>query len=402
MGSEKKNILYIGGFELPDKNAAAHRVIANGKMLAELNYDVFYLGVQDTKDTTLKVEDTKSTFEGFTYWSLKYPRNFIEWYKYIADADQIIDVIENHLPALPYAIIAYDYPAVALAKLLSYCRKKKILLIGDTTDWYKVYRGNLLFRIIKSFDTNYRMRWLHNHLDGMITVSRYLYDYYKKRAANVLFLPPLVDIAEKKWEDAGNNLSEELRLVYAGQPFSKGSGKKDRIDKVLFALSEAIKKRPINFKLLVIGITQDYYLENYGINTIPVNIKDKVIFLGRLSHKEVLKEIQIADYSIFIRDDYRVTRAGFPTKFVESITSGTPVLTNSSSNIDEYLIEGEFGFLLNTSNQQRLTDSLLNAIAQPKKEIIKMKLACKRSQLFDYHQFLNSMDEFLKKVRDSK
>ncbi len=401
MHSEKKNILYIGGFELPDKNAAAHRVIANGKMLAELNYDVFYLAVQDTKDTTLKVEDTKSTFEGFTYWSLKYPRNFIEWYKYIADADQIIDVIENHLPALPYAIIAYDYPAVALAKLLSYCRKKQILLIGDTTDWYKVYRGNLLFRIIKSFDTNYRMRWLHNHLDGMITVSRYLYDYYKKRAANVLFLPPLVDIAEKKWEDAGNNLSEELRLVYAGQPFSKGSGKKDRIDKVLFALSEAIKKEPINFKLLVIGITQDYYLENYGINTIPDNIKDKVIFLGRLSHKEVLKEIQIADYSIFIRDDYRVTRAGFPTKFVESITCGTPVLTNSSSNIDEYLIEGEFGFLLNTSNQQRLTDSLLNAIAQPKEEIIKMKLACKRSQLFDYHQFLNSMDEFLKKLRDS-
>ena len=30
---EKGTILYIGGFELPDKNAAAHRVLSNGKIL---------------------------------------------------------------------------------------------------------------------------------------------------------------------------------------------------------------------------------------------------------------------------------------------------------------------------------------------------------------------------------
>lgn len=398
MNSIKKSVLYIGGFELPDKNAAAHRVIANGKMLAQLNYDVFYVGVQNTKEVYSKIEDTKSAYEGFTYWNLKYPQSFIEWYKFISDTDQIIYLIENHLEVLPHAIIAYDYPSISLAKLASYCKKKQILLIGDTTEWYKTNRGNLLFRIVKSLDTSYRMKWLHKYMDGIITVSRYLYDYYDKRMDNVLLLPPLVDATDKKWEYTSDDLNEELSLVYAGQPYSQGSGKKDRIDKVLSALSETIKRKPINFKLIIIGITRDYYLENFGIKAIPDNIEDKVIFWGRISHKEALAAIKGADYSIFIRDNYRVTQAGFPTKFVESITCGTPVLTNRSSNIEEYLIEGKYGFFLDTSGQEQLTNSLFNAITQPREKIQEMKLACKSSHLFDYHNFINNLHDFLNKA----
>ena len=34
-----KSILYLGGFELPDKNAAAQRVMANAKLLREMGFD---------------------------------------------------------------------------------------------------------------------------------------------------------------------------------------------------------------------------------------------------------------------------------------------------------------------------------------------------------------------------
>lgn len=394
--NSKKIILYIGGFELPDKNAAAQRVISNGKLLADLNYDVFYLGTQNTDDP--KIEDKKMSFGGFTYWNLKYPQNIIEWYRYITDVTKIVDVIEHRLPALPYAVIAYDYPSISLAKLLTYCRKNQILLIGDTTDWYKPYQGNLLFRAMKSFDTSFRMRWLHNRMDGMITVSRYLYNYYEGHSANILFLPPLVDASDKKWEYTTQSSSDERSLVYAGQPFSKGSGKKDRIDKVILALSEMLKIKSANIKLYVIGITKEYYLENFGIDMLPDNIIDKVDFLGRISHQKVLSAVQSADYSIFLRDDYRVTRAGFPTKFVESITCGTPVLTNSSSNIGEFMIEQQYGFLLDTSTQKNLVNSLLIAITQPNENITQMKQFCKNSQLFDYRKFIRVTDDFFNKL----
>ena len=38
----KGSIIYIGGFELPDKNAAAHRVLNNAKIIRELGYEVFF------------------------------------------------------------------------------------------------------------------------------------------------------------------------------------------------------------------------------------------------------------------------------------------------------------------------------------------------------------------------
>ena len=42
---EKGLILYVGGFELPDKNAAAHRVLSNGKLLRDLGYEVSFVGI---------------------------------------------------------------------------------------------------------------------------------------------------------------------------------------------------------------------------------------------------------------------------------------------------------------------------------------------------------------------
>ena len=40
-----KKVLYLGAFELPDKNAAAQRVISNGKLLREMGFEVTYVGI---------------------------------------------------------------------------------------------------------------------------------------------------------------------------------------------------------------------------------------------------------------------------------------------------------------------------------------------------------------------
>ena len=38
-------VLYLGGFELPDKNAAAQRVLSNAKLLREMGHDVTFAGI---------------------------------------------------------------------------------------------------------------------------------------------------------------------------------------------------------------------------------------------------------------------------------------------------------------------------------------------------------------------
>ena len=38
-------LIYVGGFEFPDLNAAAHRVLANGNIFSDLGFEVVFLAV---------------------------------------------------------------------------------------------------------------------------------------------------------------------------------------------------------------------------------------------------------------------------------------------------------------------------------------------------------------------
>ena len=65
----KGTILYVGGFELPDKNAAAHRVLSNGKILRDLGYKVVFIDVDKRIQYENDILNTKRILKGFECWS---------------------------------------------------------------------------------------------------------------------------------------------------------------------------------------------------------------------------------------------------------------------------------------------------------------------------------------------
>lgn len=68
--------------------------------------------------------------------------------------------------------------------------------------------------------------------------------------------------------------------------------------------------------------------------------------MGKLTHIDCLNMIASCDFSAIIREDNRVTKAGFPTKLSESFGCKTPVITTKSSNIEDYIIEDNNGYLI--------------------------------------------------------
>ena len=140
----KRTILYIGGFELPDKNAAAHRVTSNGKIFEELGYLVKYRGLFNEKKSE-------------NIFDIKRPSNFVEWVTYSVGCKSIIDLINEDSSIV--AVILYNYPALAQARILSFCKKRNIKVISDCTEWYSVKNHKSLpMKIIKGLDTSFRMR----------------------------------------------------------------------------------------------------------------------------------------------------------------------------------------------------------------------------------------------------
>lgn len=385
--AKRDTILYIGGFELPDKNAAAHRVVAHGKIFNQNGYEVNYIGIDhDIKETNIL--KTKEKFLDGNRFRVMYPKGIKNWIWYLVDINHINKVIKS-LDSEVKMIIAYNYPSVALFRLIKYCKKNGIALVSDCTEWY-VPKGGLVFNLIKGFDSNFRMRFVHKKLDGLIAISSYLYNYYSKMD-NVIKIPPLVDKTDPKWDIIKDTNSQLLRFIYAGSP-----GNKDKIDELVKAFGIIKSSGITNFQLDVVGISESEFLNFYKFR--KKELIDNAKFHGRVSNKQALRFLKNADFSIFIREDNLVSRAGFPTKFAEAMAAGVPVITNRTSNIKDYLIEGENGFFIDYSSIGALVNTLKEIIKIERDQILKLKSNCSNNKKFDITEYSLPLKKFVNNI----
>lgn len=367
-----KNVLYIGGFEMPDKNAAAQRVMANALLLREMGFEVSFIG--PTKDRANAVAEAN----GFKCEYVDYPQGVGQWLKYITEFVSS----EKILAYRPDYVVLYNFPAIASLKILKACHKNGIKVIHDLTEWESADKWNPR-DIIRKIDISLRMRYCMKKMDGVIAISRYLYDYYKPYT-EVILVPPTIDLQNTKWNRSREiSTGERVQLVYAG---SVGMGNKDRLDRII----EVVKQFPF-IDLNVIGLNKEQYESMFGkISGSVTNVK----FYGRVPHTEAVKAVCDADFQMLIRDNTLKNRAGFPTKFVESMSCCTPLIATLTSNIGDYLKDGENGFVVD--EEQTLSNVFTRILAMDKNDIKAMKQHCKDFTGFDYRSYKSEFEKLFK------
>lgn len=388
--NNKKTILYIGGFELPDKNAAAHLVINNAKIFKKLGYTVIFYGV--SKEIKNKDEVKHDIIDSFECFAKPYPKNSIEWCKDFFNIGRYKQIIDEH-PDIKF-LITYNIHSYQMLKLIKYCRKKKIYIISNVTEWYENKISIKPINFIKFLDTNIVMKILNKKVDGIISISSYLKKYYDRYINNIVVIPPLIDIHDKKWNNTYKS-SNVIKFVYSGSPETNDT--KDRlypIIKCLYNLKE------YNFVFSIIGITKEQFLfQHPDMEELLKELNNKVVFYGRVSHARSIEELFNSDYSIFIRDSTRKNNAGFPTKFVEGYTSGINIIASNISDIKCYFPNSDMSILLKNNDEKTIQDSLAICLKNSKK-VIKQK---RRNGLienpFDYNKWVNIVDSFLSKYK---
>lgn len=376
----KGTIIYIGGFELPDKNAAAHRVINNAKMFKELGYKVVF--INKIVEISMLINNIKRTeYYGFECWEIYVKQSKIETLRAMHDISSIKSIFIQYSDLK--VIIAYNFPAIALLKIRSYCLSNSIKCIGDITEWYGTKDKSLIYKIIKGFDSTLRMRVINKMLDGLIVISKYLHHYYKNQE-NVICIPPLIDLNDEKWAIEKENKKDKITFVYAGSP----SSEKERLDVIIDCISELSYYYPI--ALNIIGITKEQFLSMYKVkHDFLMNSKpNTIIFHGKLNHIEAIRFVKQADFTFVIRDDIRLTRAGFPTKFVESITCGTPVISTDNSDLKQYIHNEMNGYIVTTD---KLKEDLERVIKFDKK--IKVE-----NKIFDYKNYIEQTKQLMEGI----
>lgn len=373
MPENKGTVLYVGGFELPDKNAAAHRVLNNAKILRELGYNVVFCGVDREISASAQSAEMISGFESYP---VPYPKSTKQWLKQMLNIGQYSYLINKFSDIK--IVICYNLHAAPLAKLIRLCRRKNIKIVADCTEWYENKFSFNPVKLIKCIDTFLCMRVFQKKCDGMIAISNYLAEYYKKSVKNIMVLPPLVDLSDEKFAFQTPKTENDIpTFVYSGSP----SASKESLGDVVKCFDNITD---LDYRLIIVGVTAEQFSAMYGFS--PKS--NKIEFRGRVPHKEALNAVRQSDYAIIIRPRTRVTMAGFPTKFAEAISVGTAVIANDTSDLSLYLKDGKNGYLADENN---LEHSLRDVLAAPiNKNVSK--------EQFNYKNYITVTEKFFKSI----
>lgn len=390
---KKKLIIYLGNFDKPEISAAGKRVFGNALIFSKLGYKVVLIGKNksdnDTSYPILYEEDID--YYAFPNLSLYKTTQYINYVNYI------IEKVGN-----PESIIRYGSPGLATfdRKLITFCKKKNISLIADVVDWLPSGGNSIIFNLFKKIDTYLEKGVFNKKSDGIITISSFLSNYYKNKNCKTVIIPPVVS---KYRENKESN--PITKVVYAGIPFRLGrrvkseDEVKDRLDLAVRGIIGVIRKG-VSVTFDIYGITKEQYLTAYPTDAeVFEGMDDSVRFHGKKSMGTVQDAVNTADFTILLRNRNRATMAGFPTKIVESISCGTPVITTNTSDLDKY-IDNTTGFFVDISSEKKIIDDLKKIFSCDNELLRLMKKNCFESKKFCADMFEDRVKGFITELEN--
>jgi glycosyltransferase involved in cell wall biosynthesis len=390
-------IVYFGGFALPNRNAACHRAYANAKLIGQFGIDTRIVGFEPADSTAVRrMAPTKG---GIGLLALPTKSGKLP----IVSSFRL-----NPGPAIHYlkclgkrrriaGVICYNYPSIAQAGLQAYCRLNGIRYISDVTEWNSGGGLGAARLLLKSVDNSVRIRILNWMGDGIITTAPFVTAYYGKFGNSAGELPTLFDKTTLVTRPHSQPPpGAPVRVMFVGPGFDvqipKAEPKhlKERIDLIVRLAAAAIDSGR-DFYLDVFGLTREQFSRHFPDDaSIADHCHDRIAFHGRVSHETILEALLRADFSIILRDNKRANNAGFPTKFAESLTAGTPVIIDRIESLAAYH-QHPHVILIDRTNPVAMARSLLQKIEDYRLRESRNPSPLSTFQTFDYTNFRHEM-----------
>jgi glycosyltransferase involved in cell wall biosynthesis len=102
-----------------------------------------------------------------------------------------------------------------------------------------------------------------------------------------------------------------------------------------------------------------------------------------------------------VRPQKRFANAGFPTKVVESLSMGIPVICNYTSDLSEYLRDGHEAIICKDHYPPAIAEALRKVLELTPEQRAQMRVEARAraEKDFDYRNYSKPLDEFIKRIR---
>lgn len=377
VNKKRGTILCLTFNDFPNKDAGSVRLLAIAKALVMTNHNVKVITMG--KNSTNEWEQLE---EGISHKSVRNASNgkkslIKSYFKFNSYVNSEIDKINDLRAVFVFNTFFYVFNNKRLKKL-------GIPLVYDSTEWYNACQfkyGFFSFEYISNMlvvKHKVRKPW------RVIAISKLLENHYRKKGLCVKRIPAVMDV--NSFDDIKYTPNKKIQIVYAGSP-----GKKDALYKIIQALKELPFDLLDRFEFKIIGLTKDQFITQCKIKDIPKNVS----FIGRISRDEVIEQLANADFTTFMRDErLRFVNAGFPSKVSESMSMGIPVITNLTSDLSNYLVDGENSVVVKGFHSKDYAQALIRVANMSGDMLIEMHKAAKITafEKFDYLNYVNDLD----------
>jgi glycosyltransferase involved in cell wall biosynthesis len=394
MNATYKKILYLGPFRFPNHDAASSRVLNNSKVLKALNFDVVVLSWGGTYLDGDLSEDGNYYHNGIRYIITKdidLRSFFRRLFGLFFTGQNSLRFIRKELVSTRF-VIGYNLPLYFTLRMMLLSNYYKVAFISDLSEWYngEMYPGGKF--CFPAIFNRINMTLVQKFVRNKILMSSYLSRYYFK--TNNLIIPPLVDINDSKWSLSDDNLEKDMiiRFLYVGTP-SSANDIKDNLELMLDNFIPFFESNA-SIKLNIIGVTIDDITHYKNFNMFK-SYESMLTFHGRIPSESVPLFFFTSDFSIIYRSDSRKSNAGFPTKLAESFAASCAVISSNISDINQFVVDGYNGFILNSESPDEFEILIHNIIGMSQDEIKAMKNNSYGTALKKFH-FLVYKESFEK------
>lgn len=377
---KKGTVLCLTFNNFPNNDAGSIRLLALAKGIVELGYDIKIISMsKDATNGWRQIED------GIDHMSLRDTSNGVfslikSYCSFNASVNREIDRMDNIKAIFVFNTMWFVFNNRRLKKLA-------VPLIYDSTEWYNACEFKQRFFSFEYISNSIVVKYEVRKPWKVIAISRLLAKHYQKKRLEVKRIPAVMDVNSFPYVEYKPN--SKIKVVYAGSP-----GKKDALYMIIEGLSLLPEGVRSKFDFRIIGSTKTQFIEQNEVQTIPAN----VTFVGRLPREQVISELAEADFTTFLRDNrMRFVNAGFPSKLAESMSMGVPVITNLTSDLADYLSDGEDAIIVENFTSKDYADALLKVSEMQKEKLVEMHGKAKKTAIecFDYSNYAEDLENLI-------
>lgn len=260
------------------------------------------------------------------------------------------------------AVLTYGF----FKSINKWCRRNNVTNVVDIVEWYSKEQFKRWYLASAYWRKQIEIRNIVRHKPNVIAISSFLEEYFVNNGCKTVRIPIITDddIIEK------NDVSDidAVNIIYAGtHPIM------DNVHLILKSLLRLPSNQRKRIRLSIYGLQREALLAHFE-NTDHAVLNECVRFYGKRPHCEVIDAYAHSHFSIFLRDPkLRVNKAGFPSKVVESMKMGVPVLCNYSSDLSLYLQSGLNSVIVADLSENDLCDVFNKVLNFSKADFIKLR-----------------------------